>query len=400
MIGEYTLMHCNYAIGAFRLNDREETEQFIVVKSQLARLPLSLHKIVNFGGYIDSETNRIIKFNEEGCGEFDIWFNNRAIPIYRIGKSEYIPDGYTRLTWMLYNHAYSLTDSYWVKPINNGLNRKKLVSDNKDALDLVTVAERTTNGTKYNGVNSTLGGNLEKYWCKQVDNGCETIELVKKTSPMHDILNIREVFASEIYHRQEFNNYCSYKYVRNSQDEIVGCKCKIFTSEGRELITAYDILAEHGETQVDKQYETIAQRAVEHGLNKSNVEFQLSLQILVDYLITNRDRHQNNFGFIRDANTLKLISMAPIYDSGSSISLEGERPEGVKTTTVNSIYPTELECLQYADTRVIQLDKLPSKEWLARELNKSKGLSEYRKEALVSLYDFKIKFLVEKKRER
>ncbi|MNW60487.1 hypothetical protein D3C74_384780 [compost metagenome] len=41
--------------------------------------------------------------------------------------------------------------------------------------------------------------------------------------------------------------------------------------------------------------------------------------MVVDYLIANEDRHQNNFGVIRHAETLEWIGPAPIYDSGSSL---------------------------------------------------------------------------------
>jgi len=44
--------------------------------------------------------------------------------------------------------------------------------------------------------------------------------------------------------------------------------------------------------------------------------------IVLDYIIANEDRHLNNFGVIRDAETLEWIGMAPIYDSGSSLGYD------------------------------------------------------------------------------
>lgn len=41
--------------------------------------------------------------------------------------------------------------------------------------------------------------------------------------------------------------------------------------------------------------------------------------IVVDYLLANTDRHYNNFGAIRNANTLEWIGPAPIFDSGTSL---------------------------------------------------------------------------------
>lgn len=47
--------------------------------------------------------------------------------------------------------------------------------------------------------------------------------------------------------------------------------------------------------------------------------FFLDRMIVLDYLIANEDRHYNNFGALRNAETLEWIGMAPIYDSGSSL---------------------------------------------------------------------------------
>jgi len=41
--------------------------------------------------------------------------------------------------------------------------------------------------------------------------------------------------------------------------------------------------------------------------------------LTLDYLIVNEDRHFNNFGAIRDAETLEWLGPAPIYDSGTSL---------------------------------------------------------------------------------
>ena len=36
----------------------------------------------------------------------------------------------------------------------------------------------------------------------------------------------------------------------------------------------------------------------------------------------NEDRHLNNFGIIRDINTLKWIDVAAIFDNGQSLNIE------------------------------------------------------------------------------
>ena len=52
----------------------------------------------------------------------------------------------------------------------------------------------------------------------------------------------------------------------------------------------------------------------------------LDRMIVLDYIILNEDRHLNNFGALRNADTLEWIGMAPIYDSGSSLGYDKTIP--------------------------------------------------------------------------
>ena len=50
-----------------------------------------------------------------------------------------------------------------------------------------------------------------------------------------------------------------------------------------------------------------------------NIEKQLCQMLTVDCIIANSDRHFNNFGFIRNADTLEWEGLAPVYDTGTSL---------------------------------------------------------------------------------
>lgn len=52
----------------------------------------------------------------------------------------------------------------------------------------------------------------------------------------------------------------------------------------------------------------------------------LDKMIVLDYLILNEDWHLNNFGALRNAETLAWLGMAPIYDSGSSFGYDKTVP--------------------------------------------------------------------------
>lgn len=42
---------------------------------------------------------------------------------------------------------------------------------------------------------------------------------------------------------------------------------------------------------------------------------------VLDFLMMNEDRHLNNFGIVRDVNTLKWLDVAPIFDNGQSLNI-------------------------------------------------------------------------------
>ena len=83
----------------------------------------------------------------------------------------------------------------------------------------------------------------------------------------------------------------------------------------------------------------LMERFMEKGLPEQGVRGFLEYQILTDFVLTNTDRHLNNFGVLRDSRTLKFIRMAPIFDSGNSMFWDAPRlPERSDCTeiTVNS----------------------------------------------------------------
>lgn len=391
----YLLMHKNIVVAGFSLDNSEVTTLFIG-KNSWKHLPLPLKKLVHFGSYyITEEKENTLSINEEGACLLEIWLGDRTIPADRSNRHKYIPKGMTALSYMLNAHSCSFTDCYWTKEITENISWDEVKLYNNKRIDRLSVLEKNTElGEIYSNINSTLGGTLEKYWYYSEYKGKKQLMLAKRTYQNEEILNIREIISNKIYEKQGYNNYCKYNYIRNRDGSIVGCKCRAFTSEDNELITVYDLLEEFNETQKSDIYNTIVNRAAAYGANPYEVRNQLDIQTIVDYLITNRDRHQNNIGFIRDPNTLRIKHIAPIFDSGSSIYLEGELPESVLRTTAHNLYNTELECINsISNIGILDTNKLPSNSWVLKELKKANNLSQYRIEKLYKLYKDKVIYI-------
>ena len=82
----------------------------------------------------------------------------------------------------------------------------------------------------------------------------------------------------------------------------------------------------------------------------------LDRMITLDYIIANEDRHFNNFGLIRNAETLEWIGMAPIYDSGSSLGYD-KLPGQMRSEK-------DVGCKPFKNHHIEQLQLVQSFEWL------------------------------------
>ena len=62
-----------------------------------------------------------------------------------------------------------------------------------------------------------------------------------------------------------------------------------------------------------KDYEEYIDILEKNGIKEAREK--LENMYVLDYLIMNEDRHLNNFGVIRDVNTLEWLDVAPIFDN-------------------------------------------------------------------------------------
>ena len=81
--------------------------------------------------------------------------------------------------------------------------------------------------------------------------------------------------------------------------------------------------------------------------------------IVLDYLFVNEDRHLNNFGVVRKAESLKYMCAAPIFDSGTSMWFD-------KPTAMIGDTP-KLVCKPFKNTHEEQIKLVSSFDWLAME---------------------------------
>ena len=104
----------------------------------------------------------------------------------------------------------------------------------------------------------------------------------------------------------------------------------------------------------------------------TNVEKSLDKMLVLDYIIANEDRHLNNFGLVRNAETLEWIGFAPIYDSGSSLGYD-KLPTQIRMQS-------DITCKPFKKTHTEQLKLVSDFSWI--DFNKLSDIQEVIKEVL------------------
>lgn len=105
---------------------------------------------------------------------------------------------------------------------------------------------------------------------------------------------------------------------------FIYCACPCFANNNVEFISAYDILGTIRNDYTISIYEHYIITLESYGI--FNVRQKLEHMLLLDFIVGNIDRHFNNFGVLRNSNTLEFIDVAPVFDTGSSLGSNKAAP--------------------------------------------------------------------------
>ena len=214
----------------------------------------------------------------------------------------------------------SLSDQYWIKPYNSDITYDDVNFFDNDfnyapflEASLSLNSKVVTKAASLKTPNNTTDGMLKKAWV--IEDG---VRYLLKGGYKTDVLQpFNEVLASMICDRLGFSHV---PYTLTTYKDQVVSKCPCFITRNTELITAYQIKNNMKRYDSREDYETYIKKLEEEGINEARTKIE-NMYIL-DYLIMNEDRHLNNFGIIRDVNTLKWLDVAPIFDNGQSLNIQ------------------------------------------------------------------------------
>lgn len=305
-MSKFTLMNKNKKIFDFEYNDEE-------------------HLIVEFKrNYPENEDYApfaLIKDDNIDKKMFNKWWKNRQIPASRNGLKEvlhnsniYDKDNFDLLDTKAY--CLSLSDQYWVKRVNEDILWEDInFFDNEFSEDIGKIlfdGGKTPVNLNLNTPDMTSNGNYEKRW--KIINGDRY--LVKAGGKMLNQEPFNEVIATRLYERiLNDDEYVKYKIVYDNERAV--SICKNFITPNTELIPAWKINEYFDFKDNETKYEHYVRCLNE--LNIPNANLLLDKMIVCDFILANKDRHFNNFGVIRNVETLAFEKVAPIFDNGCSL---------------------------------------------------------------------------------
>lgn len=301
-----------------------------------------------------------------GLGE---WWKLRAIPDSRKGIRQVLSrlSEETSQSLMLSSYGLSLTDHYWIQPVGQELYWKDLnfyENNFEDELgDILTDSERDrsdSDGISKLSPSVSVNGDMKKKWI--IRKGGRY--LLKVNPNYHSQQAVNEVIAGKLHERMGWKNYVSYEMgtIHISGREYPCSLSPMFTSVETEFVSAYQIVAAYKVPNDVSLYEALIRQAVSLGADEKEVRAFLEYMILTDFILTNTDRHLNNFGFIYDPRQHRLSGMAPLFDTGNSLFYDYDViPHGrnLLDIPVNSFSKREADQLYYVKSDAgVKLERL------------------------------------------
>jgi len=244
------------------------------------------------------------------------WWAGRSIPASRSGLRDALAALQIPSPLLLLTKCYglSLSDQYWVCPEKSGLRWEDInFFDNPFSGDVGNILfGEVPDKDKPNLISpdNTSDGWLKKKWI--IADGKRL--LIKGGSGATRQEPYNEVLAGRVMRRLGIPHVT---YTLTVIDEYPYSVCEDFITRETELIPAWHIMQTKKKPNHVSPYQHYLNCCKSMGI--LSVSEALDRMLVVDYIIANEDRHLNNFGAVRNADTLEWLGTAPIYDCGTSM---------------------------------------------------------------------------------
>ena len=335
---KYTLMHKNIAVADVEIDEVLGVITSIDNLSAREHLPVGVvHQLRH------EETVDRYALNH--------WWAGRSIPASRMGVADALEALGVSSTKQLITKCLglSLSDHYWFRPYGSSVAWEDVnFFDNAfsdDIGDVLFGMNDKNDGFDFISPDNTSDGNLQKRW-KIIDGKrC----LLKSGSSPYSQQPFNEVIATIIMNKLGIEHV---QYTVTWIDDKPYSVCEDFVTKDTELIGAWRVLQLRPKANHENEYLHYVSLCKELGVD---IVPALDRMIVLDYIIANEDRHFNNFGLLRDANTLEWIGAAPIFDSGTSLWYN---------KSASRFISSDIICKPFKKTHGEQLRLVSSFDWL------------------------------------
>lgn len=211
---------------------------------------------------------------------------------------------------VLDRHGANLVDHYWFCEKGSPLRWSDVNYFENDfainsamSLDIFDTPDIATNG------------NLRKYWTIRD----KTRYLNKYNSIDYDTFQIgahTEVFAAKLLEKLGIN-HAEYEMGYDEERKEYYSSSRCFIDTKHELVPMFLLFEMYKKPNHFSDYDWLLTVCKD----KAGIDIQKSINAMLvfDYLIANEDRHWNNFGLLRNSDTLEYVGLAPLYDHECSM---------------------------------------------------------------------------------
>ena len=323
--------------------------------------------------------------------ELNGWWTSRAIPRGRDGIRDVTdPLGLADMRSLLMGSlGLSLSDQYWVRPIGSDLAWEDVnLFDNpfsENLGDLLFGRECVPCQVRLPSPDLTTDGVLRKRWRIVRGKRC----LLKSGTEPYGQEPYNEVAASMV---MESLGIPHVTYTLGCENGRTCCICEDFVDRDSDLVTAGRICGSRTKDNSSSPYRHLVDACSDLG---ADIVPFLDRMIVLDFILANDDRHLNNFGLLRDAESLEWTGPAPIYDTGSSLGCrlpaERIRPEaGNPTKPFRRDHFRQMELV--TDLGWVDVDALARVPGIVREVLSGNGIASAngRLEGIVGLVEDRV----------
>lgn len=296
----YMLCHRTISIALLELDESTGTISGVSEVFAPEHLPVGI-------GFVQGRVDR---------ASLNAWWTGRSIPASRSGLREALDVLGIPFPQLLLTKSYglSLSDQYWIRPEDVRLRWEDVnFFDNPFSEDIGNILfGEVENREEFqlSSPDNTSDGWLKKKWAILGGKRC----LVKGGSGAIQQEPYNEVLASAVMRRLSVPHV---PYTLMLHREYPYSVCEDFVTRDTELVSAWRI----AQTRKKPNHESAYQHFVNccDALGITRMPDFLDRMLTIDYIIANEDRHMNNFGAIRKADTLEWTGPAPVYDCGTSL---------------------------------------------------------------------------------